>query len=174
MKDFTKAKIYTVRSISRPDLIYVGSTVQPLSVRIGGHRSHKNTCSSKQIMILGDGYIELLEAFPCQNKDQLLARENHHMRLIDCVNKHTAVDDCTHGKRQTYCLECHGASICEHNKHRQQCVECHGTSICPHNKQKAQCKTCYPTTCCNKIFSKTSYARHLKSKKHIINIEHHA
>ena len=61
MRNYQNGKIYTVRSRSRPDLVYVGSTIQPLSVRMGMHRQSRNDCTSKQIVDIGDAYIELIE-----------------------------------------------------------------------------------------------------------------
>ena len=39
MPDYSKGKIYTIRSLTDPN-IYVGSTIQPLSMRMSGHRSN--------------------------------------------------------------------------------------------------------------------------------------
>ena len=40
MPDYTKGKIYTIRCKTDDTLIYVGSTIQPLSVRFGGHKKN--------------------------------------------------------------------------------------------------------------------------------------
>ena len=90
-RNYQNGKIYTIRSRSSPDLIYVGSTIQSLSVRMGMHRNPSSRCSSKQIIELSDAYIELLETYPCLNVDELRRRENYHMRSIDCVNKKLAI-----------------------------------------------------------------------------------
>ena len=37
-RNYQNGKIYTIRSRSRPDLIYVGSTIQSLSTRFGEHK----------------------------------------------------------------------------------------------------------------------------------------
>ena len=87
MVNYNNGKIYTIRSRSRPDLIYVGSTTQPLSKRLGEHRHSSNRCSSKQIIDLGDAYIELVEEYSCSNKEQLHRREGQLMRSLNCVNK---------------------------------------------------------------------------------------
>ena len=36
--DYTKGKIYAIRS-SQTDKVYIGSTIQPLSQRMSGHRA---------------------------------------------------------------------------------------------------------------------------------------
>jgi hypothetical protein len=189
MKDFSKGKIYQVRSVSRPDLIYIGSTVSALSVRMGGHRLKTSKCKSKQIMDIGDAYIELLEAFPCENNEALLARENHHMRLVDCVNKRLAINDCPHGRDHNKCVECHGAGVCEHNKLRKQCKPCGGSQICEHNRNRSHCKPCggsqvcehnkkritcticspVKCECCDKTSSRGNIGRHNNTKVHKLN-----
>ena len=87
MRNYQNGKIYTVRSRSR---VYVGSTIQPLSVRMGMHRESRNICRSKQVVDIGDAYIELLELFPCNSKEELNRREGHFQRSMDCVNKNIA------------------------------------------------------------------------------------
>jgi len=90
MKDFSKSKIYVVRSPNSNE-VYIGSTTQPLSVRMGVHRSKSNSCYSKTIISAGEAYIELLEVWPCSNIEELRAREGHHHRtFLNCINKNIA------------------------------------------------------------------------------------
>ena len=65
--------------------VYIGSTCTQLSRRMVHHRK----CSLSMSSLLYDEmknlgidkfYIELLEAFPCNNKDELIARENALIR----------------------------------------------------------------------------------------------
>ena len=147
MPNYQLGKIYTVRSRSRRDLVYVGSTTQPLSKRMAMHRSVKN-CSSKVIVDIGDSYIELIENFPCADKYELGARENQHMRALVCVNKQSAVDDCPHGKTQSRCVECNGRGLCEHNRVRSACKECGGSQVCEHNRIRTVCKYCGGASIC--------------------------
>ena len=154
-RNYQNGKIYTIRSRSRPDLIYVGSTIQSLSTRFGEHKKHSNTCTSKQIIELSDAYIELLETYPCQNIEELQRRENHHMRSIDCVNTQLAINDCPHGKERCLCKICKGSCICEHNKVRNECKDCHGSSICEHNKIIRRCKDCHGSGICEHNRQKT-------------------
>ena len=147
MPNYQNSKVYSIRSLSRPELIYVGSTTQPLSKRMGQHRTDKG-CVSKEIIAIGDAYIELIENYPCVDKNQLLARENSYMRGLDCLNKHSAIDDCPHGKKQNQCVECHGRGICEHQKRRSECKDCGGSSICEHQKHRERCKDCGGSAIC--------------------------
>ena len=94
MPDYQKGKIYCIRS-HQTDKVYVGSTIQTLSLRMCGHRkSLKNYKNGKyhyvtsfDILEYDDAYIELIEDFACENKSQLEKREGHFIREMDCVNK---------------------------------------------------------------------------------------
>ena len=88
-KDYSKGKIYSIRSRSRPDLVYVGSTIQPLSKRFVEHKCHKRY-SSRDIIALGDAYIELIENYPCENVEELRKREGQLQRSMECVNNNIA------------------------------------------------------------------------------------
>ena len=75
------------------DDIYIGSTVQSLSVRKAEHKrkSIYESCSSKILFEKYDDVrIELIEEFPCKNKQQLNKREGHYIRTLVCVNKQIA------------------------------------------------------------------------------------
>ena len=91
MPNYQHGKIYSIRSILRPDLVYIGSTTRKLSERFGEHKRIKsNECNSKKIIDIGDAYIELLEDCPRNNKEQLLKREGELIRSNHCVNKQIA------------------------------------------------------------------------------------
>ncbi len=95
MPDYTKGKIYSVRS-HQTNEIYIGSTISPLSKRMGQHREKYNkwkrgeyhyfTCF--KLIELGDAYISLIEEYPCENKEQLERREGEIMRATpNYINK---------------------------------------------------------------------------------------
>ena len=94
MPDYSNGKIYTIRSY-RTDQLYVGSTVQPLYKRLHAHRKdykrYQNDkgyyTTSFEILKFEDCYIELIEEFPCENKQQLEKREGELIRTNACVNK---------------------------------------------------------------------------------------
>ena len=90
MPNYANGKIYSIRSRSRPDLVYIGSTIRPLSERFGGHRKPSEKCTSKQIIDIGDAYIELIESYPCANIEELHKREGQVQRSMDCVNRNIA------------------------------------------------------------------------------------
>lgn len=93
---FDRAKIYKIWSPST-GLTYYGSTIQRLVMRLGGHRRkfklHKNGkynfVTSFRVLECPDHRIDLVEDFPCQNVEQLRAREAHYIREnVDCVNRY--------------------------------------------------------------------------------------
>ena len=94
MRDFSKGKIYTIRCRSDVSKIYVGSTTQPLSKRWGDHKhcwkSGNHLPFHKLIEDINDWYIELYEAFPCQNNEELTRREGQIMREIATLNKNSS------------------------------------------------------------------------------------
>ena len=98
MKDYSKGKIYAIRS-HKTDLIYIGSTVQPLYKRMDVHRSNykryintgKSMEYSYKIFDLDDKpYIELVINYPCSCLDELRREEGIWIRKMDCVNKNIA------------------------------------------------------------------------------------
>ena len=97
MNKYQNGKIYCIRSPST-DKIYIGSTIeQYLSNRFGGHNrdykrflnGNRKNVSSFEIIKLGDAYIELLEAYPCNSKLELCKKEGELIRLHsdNCVNR---------------------------------------------------------------------------------------
>ena len=99
-------KIYTIRS-HKTDKYYIGSTTQPLSRRFSGHkRDHlnhldgkrKDYTSSFELIAHGDAYIELLENFPCNSKDELTKREGelirqHKNSIVNMLIPHRTVHE---------------------------------------------------------------------------------
>lgn len=83
MLNYKLGKIYKIVSPSHPEIPpYFGSTVQRLSVRMGEHRKNfkqGKSNSSKALMCFSDAIILLVEEFPCENKEQLHAREGQIM-----------------------------------------------------------------------------------------------
>ena len=86
--DYKNGKIYSIRSY-KTDKFYIGSTCSLLSKRLYQHNSnyrqftagtHNSNVSSFEIIKLGDAYIELLEDFKCDTKDQLHRREGELIR----------------------------------------------------------------------------------------------
>ena len=92
IKDYSKGKIYKITNEDMPDLVYYGSTIQPLNIRLGGHKSQKNTtgaCNSKKLLQTKNAKIELVEDFPCETKRELEIREKWYILNFECINTYT-------------------------------------------------------------------------------------
>ena len=93
--NYQLGKIYKIES-NQCEQVYVGSTVQPLHVRFGGHKvkykrylsgKEKYATSSSKLLEYDDAKIYLIEKFPCDSKEELNARERYWIKELDCVNK---------------------------------------------------------------------------------------
>ena len=88
MTNYKNGKIYKITS---GDKLYIGSTTQSLSQRLGGHKSskkHGGHCSSFEIINNTDCQITLIELYPCNSREELLARERYHIdKNPQCINK---------------------------------------------------------------------------------------
>tara|TARA_R110000824_G_C14851146_1_gene640120 strand:+ start:25 stop:588 length:564 start_codon:yes stop_codon:yes gene_type:complete len=90
MPNYQNTKIYKIWS-PNTEQVYIGATVQSLSMRMAEHRKPTSTTSSSKIIIgLGDAKIELIEEFPCNNKMESDKKEGEYIRSLDCVNKQIA------------------------------------------------------------------------------------
>ncbi len=95
MNKYNNGKIYTIRCRVDNNLIYVGSTLQPLSKR---WNQHKTTYNKPNIFLyqkfnelgVDNFYIELYENVQCENKEQLRKREGEVIREIGTLNMQIA------------------------------------------------------------------------------------
>jgi len=93
MPDYTKTKIYKLYNESGNT--YIGSTTLPLSRRLSKHKSDAKysskhtTCISRELFENNNNVmIELIEYFPCENKDIINMREAEIiLSCADCINK---------------------------------------------------------------------------------------
>jgi len=91
MVNYQNSKIYTLKS-PNCDKYYIGSTTQLLCKRkqkhIDSYQRNLNI-TSKIIVDAGDCFIQLLESFPCNTKEELLKREGELIRQYknELVNK---------------------------------------------------------------------------------------
>ena len=88
--DYSNGKIYTIRS-HQTEKYYIGSTTAPLVKRFSQHNCNYNKNKHSNIVEIfkhGDAYIELLEDFPCKNKNELNKREGELIRehKNNCTN----------------------------------------------------------------------------------------
>jgi hypothetical protein len=91
MPDYKQGKIYCIRSY-QTEQIYIGSTTKTLAQRLAKHKSNMKSGNRSVIEILQyeDAYIELIELFPCNSKEELNKKEGEHIRTNNCVNKQIA------------------------------------------------------------------------------------
>lgn len=90
---YQNGKIYKILN-TVDDEVYVGSTCCSLSQRMAKHRwsakqtnlNHRKLYLKINELGIDNFYIELIENFPCENKEQLDAREQHYMRQIGTLN----------------------------------------------------------------------------------------
>jgi len=91
MEQLIKGKIYCIRNKVN-DKVYVGSTIQSLSQRLSSHRREARFKNRYQLhnafhqLGFDNFYIELIENYNCDTKEELKAREQHYIRLYDCFN----------------------------------------------------------------------------------------
>ena len=101
MPDYNKGKIYKICS-NNPEIkeVYYGSTIRTLSQRMTGHRAHYKKWINEKYSFspcsichffkqygIEQFHIELVLNYPCENKEELLMKENEYIREYDCVNK---------------------------------------------------------------------------------------
>jgi len=184
MPNYQNSKIYTIRCKTDDSLIYVGSTIQPLSKRMVEHRSKHNKENNenftKPLYIkmreigIENFYIELHEDFPCERKEQLEKREGEIIRNIGTLNKVVAGVQYRKNVQEynkMYWIT-NKNEIKEKNKnYRQE----HKEEIQKYNKQRyindkelLQEKI---TCSCGCSLTKFSLLKHQKTQKHIKLIE---
>ncbi len=184
MPDYQKGKIYKLYSVSNEELVYYGSTIQELSVRLAGHvRDYKNntTCKSKFVIDAGDYKMELIENYPCVNRGQLERREGEFTKNNVCVNKIIV----GRTKKEYYednkeAILKHNKQYCQNNKEkvalkRKENYENNKEKILEKNKQYRENnkeiileKMKEKVTCeCGCIISKIHLGRHKKTNKHL-------
>ena len=90
--DYSKGKIYKIVDYTNNN-IYIGSTSEPILARrhVSKYRSYLNgkgnNVTSFEIIKNCNYNILLIEEYPCETKDQFLAREGHYIKTMDCINK---------------------------------------------------------------------------------------
>ena len=95
--NYANGKIYKVVD-NAYEMCYIGSTIDKLTSRMRSHRSNykkyvagqsRNTTVFKVFDVCGvcNCKIELIELYPCNSLMELQAREGHHIRNTECVNK---------------------------------------------------------------------------------------
>ena len=168
MPNYTKGQIYMIEPKCEYEEgdIYYGSTIQPLSKRVGLHRSKSNSCLSKILIEkYGEVKIVLVKLFPCNSKQELEAEEARFIRENKCINKNIPLrtDKEYREDNKEKIKEC-----CEKNKEKKKEYD---NNYREDNKEKIKEYFKEKITCdCGCIVLKTSIYRHKQSPKHLKNM----
>lgn len=84
---YKNAKIYAIRS-PNTDEFYIGSTCSPLHKEFYRKKSEYNSwrkgrigaCACRSVMESGEAYIELIEKYPCEDRDEMIRRRGEIQR----------------------------------------------------------------------------------------------
>jgi adenylate kinase family enzyme len=166
MPDYSLGKIYMVYpKVDNADEgdVYYGSTTNTLSRRMSEHRN------SKRCKILFDKYgvencfIELVEEYPCETKEQLNKKEGEYIRSYKCINKRIAGRtkkewfrdnrDNLSEKHKDYYAENRDKILEQQKQYKNDNLD----KISERHKQKANCPHC------NKEMNKYRIPTHIKS-----------
>jgi hypothetical protein len=174
MPNYQQSKIYKIVNDDDDD-VYVGSTTKKyLCDRFANHKSHwrmylnqnqkSRYCSSYQILGKANPRIELIEMCPCNNKDELLARERHHINnTVNCVNKsknpgimNEVGKDYNKMKCSEYYYSHYDELRARQNIYRLKNIE----KIRAHKNKRVQCSEC------GFMYGNSCKGQHIRSKKH--------
>jgi hypothetical protein len=138
---FENAKIYKI-ICSETNRIYYGSTTQKLNHRLNHHTAKRKSGRNCLTRDFVEPKIYLVELVECDNKKDLLLRENYYIDNFECVNKKRAFRSKEDKKQYNK----------EYLKVRKQ--KYHLT-----NNETIECE-------CGTIVKKVSYKHHLTTNKH--------
>jgi len=174
MPNYQNSKIYSIRSHLTDD-VYIGSTIETLANRLAGHKRNykkwlnKTTNYTSSFKLIEKDfencYIELVENYPCNSKNELCRREGEIIRATTCVNK------CIAGRTDKEYREDHKQSIAEYKKqyrenNKEQLLE-NAKQYYENNKETIVEKKRQKYTCeCGTTLRKNDKSRHEKTKKH--------
>ena len=156
-------------------LVYYGSTIQPLSRRLAGHKRDMFTgVTSRFLFHTGEPVkICLMEIVEYEDKMQLKSREAYYIKNFDCVNKN---NPCIEMSKKEYCLlkSKEPKAVARTKKYREKNKDKISTSCSEYyEKNKDQFKlreskriVTYNDCECSGRFTNKNKSTHLKSKKH--------
>jgi hypothetical protein len=163
---YNNGKIYTIRCRTDNNLIYVGSTIQPLHKRFHGHKmkllnggyNHRFLYNKMNDLGIDNFYIELYENYNCNSKEELNRREGEVIREIGNLN-HTIAGRTKPEREKEYR---------ESNDTREKYLN---EKKAYYQKYKSDISK--EITCeCGCVIQKGDLTRHKKSQKHKYFEEH--
>ena len=177
---YNNGKIYTIRCRLDDNLIYVGSTIQPLYKRWFTHKSRlidpnfDNYILYQKMKEKGDEtfYIELYENYNCNSKEELNRREGEVIREIGTLNKviagrtpHEYYKDNFEKKKE---YEKQYMSVPENRAKRNEYQKQYKKDNYEKNREQLlKYRTEYITCDCGCEVQKRELTRHKKSQKHL-------
>jgi hypothetical protein len=142
MSDYSQGKIYIIYIPGLEEYGYVGSTVEELRERLYKHRAlakHPEKYQFASCVLFQDDNevcIKLLEAYPCENKQQLLERERYWLNQYpEAVNKNPPI--LNEDERKARHKEIH---LKAYNKNKEHNLEKHREWIEANKEQQAEYK----------------------------------
>jgi group I intron endonuclease len=164
MPDYSNGTIYKIVNIANNnECVYVGSTCKLLCRRISDHRYNAKIKTCPIYLEMNEHGIEnfkivLVESYPCSNKQELTAREQHWIeQLKPKCNKQRAVADPEYDKKWN--KEYYQKNKEYENERCRQYREKNREYLNARKKEKIQCQ-------CGSIVSRDYLAKHRKTKKH--------
>lgn len=190
---YNNGKIYTIRCRTDNDLIYVGSSTQPLHKRFYEHKmklmnggyNHRLLYNKMDELGIDNFYIELYEHYNCNSKEELNRREGEIIRQIGNLNKNIAGQtiqeyskkwrednkDIIKEKKQLY-QQTNKEKIKDYQKEYRQNnkdkLSEKQKQYIDENKETIKEKRSKPCLCeCGCTVQKSELPRHIKTTKHI-------
>lgn len=123
MNKYQNGKIYKI-VCNTTNLTFYGSTTEPnINRKLAGHKANLKKANKNDIsykVLENDNYkIELIEAYVCNSKEELLNREQYYIKNNECINEMKKSNDVT-------ILDIQLKELCKQN-----------------NKNKSTCKSIY-------------------------------
>jgi hypothetical protein len=176
---YHEGKIYLIRSPSRPDLIYYGSTTKPLQQRFSIHKWYADktfgNISSKILIDCGDAIIELVENYECESRFELECRERWYIEHNPCVNiviPTRKITDKEYYEQNKDAIIIRKKEYYEKNKDRLMIKL---KEYREQNRDKINAYQNERITCiCGKSYSRSNKGKHEQSQHHIDYINTHS
>jgi len=84
--NYQNGKIYQILCLETGER-YIGSCTTTLTKRMYNHKLKSNRCASKQIIDRGHFEITLIDDYPCERKEQLIAHERYYYDKLENINR---------------------------------------------------------------------------------------
>ena len=177
---YQNGKIYKIVDIGY-NKCYIGSTCESLNMRMARHRyKYKYYLQGKvehtRSFYLFDEYcadnckIELIEYFPCNTKEELLAREGHYIKTCECINKQIAGRTKAEYNQENIednrerCKQWRKNNPDKHKASNRRYIAEHKEELSTKYRAKIECE-------CGCYISYRNMSAHKRSKKHQNNLK---